>query len=145
MNKVYKNIDFFTLVESELQEEGSVRIRIKGVSMQPLLRNDKDEVLLTKNFKEIIKDSIYLFKYKGTHYLHRNIGYKNGHYLFKGDNTIIASEHCPKEDIIAVVEKVYKNDKEINFQSPYWKLRKILRRIYCKTKHLAIRAIKKVK
>lgn len=44
--KCIPNDVFFAWVESEIAEGHSVRFRLKGQSMFPLLRNERDEVVL---------------------------------------------------------------------------------------------------
>ena len=45
---------FFAWVESEIKSGRSVKFRVKGNSMMPLLRNGKDEVVVGPYDKEVI-------------------------------------------------------------------------------------------
>lgn len=85
--KCYENEDFFRLVELELEECGSVRFKVKGISMQPIIRNERDTVLLEKIKEDTpAKGQIYLFRYRGRHILHRYIADKEGCLVMRGDN-----------------------------------------------------------
>ena len=46
---------FFAWVESEIKSGRSVKFRVKGNSMMPLLRNGKDEVVVGPYDKEELK------------------------------------------------------------------------------------------
>ena len=109
MKVVFSNSEFFSLVAQELAEEGKVRFRVKGVSMQPLLRNDRDEVLLEKcNAYDLKKGDIILFRYLGGHILHRIYKIEAGKFYMKGDNTYGAKEFCWAEDILGKVTTFYR-------------------------------------
>ena len=62
---------FFAWVESEIAAGRSVRFQLKGISMFPLLRNQKDEVVLVPcRAEELRVRDVVLFRYKGKHLLH---------------------------------------------------------------------------
>lgn len=107
MKPVPNNI-FFAQVESEIGEGRSVRFKVKGTSMFPLLRNEKDEVLLSPIAEEPKKMDIVLFRYNGKHILHRIIDIKDGRFIIQGDGIYLTSEHCKEEDIVGVVTSIYK-------------------------------------
>ncbi len=123
--KRFENSVFFEFVEQELKEGRSVRFKVKGYSMQPLIMNLRDEVLLKPCVAaDVKKGDIVLFKSNGQHILHRfkcvlrnrdeeNALYKereNGNVLYKmqGDNVIGRYEVCSGSDILGVVSEVYK-------------------------------------
>ncbi len=121
--KTFSNDIFFTQVESEIEAGRSVRLKVKGNSMYPLLRNGIDEVTLSPLCKEPAKMDIILFKYKGKHILHRIINIKDGVYTIQGDGIYASYETCVKEDIIGVVTAIHKHSSAI--LDPYSKSIKI--------------------
>ena len=71
MKKVANDV-FFAWVEEGIAQGKTVRFRLKGNSMFPLLRNGKDEVTLEKCPNESLKPmDVVLFRYRGGHVLHR--------------------------------------------------------------------------
>ncbi len=106
--KALPNDLFFQWVEETLRESGSVRFRVKGVSMQPLLRNEKDEVSLeSRRNEELKRGDIILFKYQGRHILHRIIRVEASRFVLKGDNAVNC-EYCSFRDIVGVVSRIHR-------------------------------------
>ena len=126
--KTLSNDIFFAQVESEIEAGRSVRFKVKGNSMYPLLRNGIDEVTLSPLYKEPDKMDIILFKYNGKHILHRIINIKDGVYTIQGDGIYASYETCVREDIIGVVTAIHKQNsttldpysKSIKFSSLVW-------------------------
>ena len=113
--KTLSNDIFFAQVESEIAAGRSVRFKVKGHSMYPLLRNGKDEVTLSPLEKVPSVNDIVLFRYRGKHILHRIISIEGDTYTIQGDGIYISCEKCTREDIIGVVTKIHKkNGLEIN-------------------------------
>ena len=130
-SKQYDNADFFKLVETELEECGSVRFKIKGWSMQPLIRNSHDEVLLdnAKGRDPQIGD-ICLFRFRGRHILHRYIKDEGEIMVMQGDNIIASCERCMKDDVVGIVRIVYRDGKELSPQSTMWHVITYFHRMY---------------
>ena len=113
--KTLSNDIFFAQVESEIAAGRSVRFKVKGHSMYPLLRNGKDEVTLSPLEKVPSVYDIVLFRYRGKHILHRIISIEGDTYNIQGDGIYISCEKCTREDIIGVVTQIHKkNGLEIN-------------------------------
>lgn len=128
---------FFAWVESEIAEGRSVKFRLKGNSMFPLLRNGKDEVILEKCFPENLKPmDVILFRYRGAHVLHRIIKRKGNDLLIQGDGSIVAMEHCTVNDVVGKVTSICRSSgKTILIDSWKWKLYSHLwRRMGCSRK-----------
>ena len=128
---------FFAWVESEIAEGRSVKFRLKGNSMFPLLRNGKDEVILEKCFPENLKPmDVILFRYRGAHVLHRIIKRKGNDLLIQGDGSIVAMEHCTVNDVVGKVTSICRSSgKTIVIDSWKWKLYSHLwRRMGCSRK-----------
>ena len=108
MQTLSNNI-FFAQVESDIAAGRSVRFKIKGYSMYPLLRNNKDEVTLSPFDRDPEVMDIILFRYRGKHVLHRVIAIDGDRYIIKGDGICLSYEHCTRSDIIGVVTAIHKN------------------------------------
>jgi signal peptidase len=115
---------FFAWVESEIRSGRSVRFRVKGNSMRPLLRNGKEEVVVEPCGKQVLKPGhVILFRQSGRYVLHRIIQKRGSHYLMQGDGVCRFYEECEETDIIGVVRRVYRpSGKMIETDSVGWRL-----------------------
>ena len=117
---------FFAWVESEIKSGRSVKFRVKGNSMMPLLRNGKDEVVVGPYDKEELK---LLMSFCS--------GRQTGMYcigLFKKEAVVILMqgdgvlsffyEKCEDTDIIGVVVRrvCRPSGKKIETDSACWRL-----------------------
>ena len=134
-SRVIPNIDFFTLLEQELDEKGSVVFIVKGFSMQPILRNNRDQVLLTKVDGGLQEGDICLFKVHGKHILHRLIRREGDSLYMRGDNVIDHCDICTPEDVVGVVKTVYRDGKSVSPTSRKWHIITILHRLYMRVRH----------
>ena len=107
--KTLPNDIFFAYVESEIAAGKSVRFKVKGTSMFPLLRNEKDEVVLSPITSTPEKMDIVLFRFNGKHILHRIIEVKGDTYIIQGDGIYTFSEYCRMQDMVGVVTLLYKS------------------------------------
>ena len=114
---------FFSWVETEIAEGRSVRFRLKGVSMFPLIRNGKDEVVLRPcSAEELRPMDVVLFKYKGTHLLHRIIHRDGDRLLIQGDGSFVAQEQCTTDTVIGKVRAIVRpSGKVISVESWRWR------------------------
>lgn len=115
---------FFSWVESEIAEGRSVRFRLKGHSMYPLLRNGRDEVLLYPcSAGELKPMDLILFKYNGKHLLHRIIKIDGSRLYIQGDGSIKAKEQCTAADVVGKVKAVIRpSGKTISVDDWRWTL-----------------------
>ena len=126
---VIPNEVFFENLIDELSSCGSVLLTVKGWSMFPFFRNEKDAVLLRPFNPEagLAKGDVALFRYRGKYILHRCAGWglKDGAsvYIFRGDGNPRGSEYAPAEEVYAVVEKrIAPSGREWSCSSFSWKL-----------------------
>ena len=114
---------FFSWVETEIAEGRSVRFRLKGVSMFPLIRGGKDEVVLRPcSAEELRPMDVVLFKYKGTHLLHRIIHRDGDRLLIQGDGSFVAQEQCTTDTVIGKVRAIVRpSGKVISVESWRWR------------------------
>ena len=122
--KQIPNKMFFAWVESEIAEGHSVRFRLKGDSMLPLLRNGKDDVVLYPCKREELRPfDVVLFRYKGLHVLHRIIRIEGERLYLRGDGSIVAKEECAYSDVVGKVQQVIRpSGKTITLTSWKWKV-----------------------
>lgn len=122
--KQIPNEVFFAWAEDEIAHGRSVRFRLKGDSMFPLLRNDRDEVVLYPCAEEELKPmDVVLFRYRGRHLLHRIIRKDGNRLLIQGDGSYVAKEECQVCDVIGKVHAVVRpSGKMIAVDNWRWRL-----------------------
>ena len=115
---------FFAWVETEIAAGRSVQFRLKGVSMFPLIRNEKDEVMLRPcSAEELRPMDVVLFKYKGKHLLHRIIRREGNLLLIQGDGSYVAQEQCTTDAVVGKVQTIVRpSGKTISVESWQWRL-----------------------
>lgn len=142
--KEYDNLSFFKLVEAELEDCGSARIRVKGWSMQPMIMNMRDDVLIDKrNDRVPVIGDICLFRYNGNYILHRYKYSEGDIMVMQGDN-LFTFERCRLNDVVGIVRVVYHNGKETSPKSVKWRVITRLHRSYKSLRNLAVRIIRKI-
>lgn len=102
-----KNEIFFAAVEEQLRAGESVRIILVGTSMSPTLIEGDVLTLEPVSSTPAIGD-IVLFRYRGTHLLHRVVAMDGDAYTMRGDNCIY-NENCRLDDIVGRVVEVEKH------------------------------------
>ena len=128
--KQIPNEVFFAWVESEIAEGNSVRFRMKGQSMFPLLRNGLDEVVLYPCREDELQPmDVVLFRYQGRHILHRILRREGGWLYLQGDGSYVAKEKCTITDVVGKVQKIIRpSGKVIGVDDWRWRL---FSRLWC--------------
>ncbi|MGN1103484.1 MAG: S24/S26 family peptidase [Candidatus Coproplasma sp.] len=134
----------------DIEQNGYHITKVTGVSMLPLLRQGKDTVMIVKGLPK--KGDVAL--YEGVDgrvcILHRVLKIKGEIYVMRGDNCV-AKEFVPKDKILGVLERIWRNGKEIEVgrsfgykcYSLFWKLTAFIRIPYKKVKGKIARIIKR--
>ena len=136
MKKVSNEV-FFAWVEEEIAQGKPVCFRLKGNSMFPLLKNGKDSVILEKCSADELKPmDVVLFRYRGSHVLHRIIQRTGDDLLIQGDGSIVAMEQCTVKDVVGRVTGVCRSSGKVlsvnnwkwTLPSRLWRCSNILRK-----------------
>jgi len=122
--KQIPNEVFFAWVEQEIAEGRSVRFRLKGQSMFPLLRNERDEVVLYPCREEELQPmDVVLFRYQGKHVLHRILRREGSCLYLRGDGSYVAKEMCATADVVGKVQEVIRpSGKMIPVDAWQWRM-----------------------
>lgn len=126
---VISNDIFFAEVLRILREGKNVTIPVKGVSMLPFIRGDRDSVELEPlaDARPLAVGDIVLFRVAGRYILHRIIQLDGNQSVMQGDGAI-CREHCPTSDIFGRVVTILKKGRiPIN---PYTRLNLLKARIW---------------
>lgn len=128
------NNDFFSEAERMLAEGKTVRIPAKGRSMEPFVRDGRDEIVLSACI-EPKKGRIVLARTEEGIVLHRVINIDGNAVTLMGDGNLYKTESCSMEDVIAGVTRIVRNDKSIDpecfmeiFKARIWMIARPVRR-----------------
>ena len=115
---------FFAEVERMIGQGQRVTIPVKGFSMRPMMRSDKDKVMLTAHTDADIKiGAVMLFRHKDHHIMHRIAGIEGNKITFAGDGNYRIYERASREDIVAVVTSIIRpSGRIISLDSRRWRL-----------------------
>ncbi len=139
--RVISNEDYFAEVQRILREGKEVRIRIKGNSMLPFIKDGDTVLLRAYQGQSLALGSNILAKDKDKFVFHRFVGKKNNLYILAGDGNLVLREYVEATDIIAIAYTHYPQDKDktVAINRPFPRLRglgwyhiRLLRRIAAK-------------
>lgn len=120
---VFSVTDLMEVALGELSRKRVCILRIRGNSMFPFLRDNRDLVTLRAFDPADLKPgAIILFKYKTKYLLHRIIQVKSANYYLRGDNNwSFHFETCTEDDLVGVVVSVERNGRQIACDSWIWR------------------------
>ena len=115
----------YPLIESVVSGGGSVKIKVTGYSMYPLISSHRDSVVLTKAEK-IKKGDVPLYRREnGEYILHRLVGEKDGAYKARGDYEQKIEYPVYPNQVVAVATGFYRKGRYISCDSVLYKLYKV--------------------
>ena len=100
-----------TSLEALLERDGRLVYKTKGISMLPMLHQDRDLVILRVPSARLQKYDVALYKRGENYVLHRVIGVESDHYRIRGDNTY-SVERVPFDAIIGVLTGFQRKGKQ---------------------------------
>ncbi len=105
--------DIESALLSCFEANGTLIVYPRGSSMLPALKEGRDSVELSPAFKLSINHIYFYKRPNGRYVLHRLLKIQNEIFIFSGDNQLVV-EKVKKEQILACVSMVYKNQKPKN-------------------------------
>ncbi len=126
--KVIANDIFFASVEELVAEGQSVEMTVKGFSMRPFLRNERDVVVLSPTSAEQLRcGMVVLFRHRGSHVLHRLVKIEGPRLTMEGDGNYRQAEVAPRESVVAYVSAVrLSGGRSFGYDSVAWRYRTLL-------------------
>ncbi len=109
-------------IEEMLLKEGVYIATTVGFSMYPLLRNRKDNAVIVPKPSKLSKYDVPLYKRGETYILHRIIDIKDNKYIIRGDNCEFIETDIKDENIIGILDGVFRGNVYISVQNPIYKL-----------------------
>ncbi len=112
--KYVKIQELLPIIKEKLENNGEVTFTPFGHSMLPLFRDGKDSVILSKLNRKLKKNDLPLYQRNdGQIVLHRVIKIcKNGDFVARGDNQIIKEKNIKQQQVIAIVKRFKRKQKE---------------------------------
>ena len=117
---------FCAEVEAMLSEGREVQIRMKGHSMRPLLRSERDQVVLTPctDPARLRPGDVVLFRCCGRHILHRIVRRDGDRLTLAGDGNYRITEQCTTRDVAGIAVRIIRaSGRVVGCDSPGWQLR----------------------
>lgn len=109
--------------EAELLEHGKIIYTNVGVSMMPLLRQNRDVMIIERPTGRLKKYDVPLFKRdNGRYVLHRILKVRENDYVICGDNCTNKEYGITDEHIIGVLTGVIRDGKILNMNDFSYKL-----------------------
>jgi hypothetical protein len=109
---IIDNDVLFTRVEDLLLQGKKVTIPVKGYSMLPFIRGERDLVELEHvELSGLRAMDIVLFHYGGRYVLHRVTAVSDGRVDIQGDGVVSGCEHCPPGRVIGRATAILRRGK----------------------------------
>lgn len=115
-----------TRFEDLLERDGRLVYKTKGTSMEPMLRQNRDLVIIEVPLSRLKKYDVALYRRGEQYVLHRVIGVKSDHYRIRGDNTY-SIERVPFDAVIGVLKSFNRkgsthtvNERGYRFYARFW-------------------------
>lgn len=115
----------------QLIDEGHpVSLRVKGNSMLPFIYGGRDNVRFMKSEQYHVRDIVLAEVGNGVYVVHRILSIAGDRVTLMGDGNIYGKEQCRLCDIAGRVERIIRDDREINpYSSRYRQMDKWWRRL----------------
>ena len=97
--------------EDLLARDGRLVYKTRGVSMEPMLRQNRDIVVINVPSSRLRKYDVALYRRGGRYVLHRVIQTDENEYLIRGDNTYTL-ETVPNSAVIGVLTAFRRKGKQ---------------------------------
>lgn len=112
-----------TTFEKELERKGTITYTCRGVSMLPLLRQQRDLFTITKRQGRCRKYDVALYKRAdGAYVLHRIIKVLPDGYVILGDNCLNKEYGITDQDILGVMTSFVRDGREYSVQGRGYRL-----------------------
>lgn len=136
--------------EEILARDGKLIYRTKGHSMRPMLRQNRDLVIIEPQEGRLRRFDTALYKRGGKYILHRVIKVYPEDYVFRGDNNYFTEPGIRDSEIIGILTAFVRKGKQhsadekgYRFLVRLWALIYPIRALYVKFKRFVKKLLKK--
>jgi signal peptidase I len=122
--KPVKAEQIFPIIGEIIENNVTVKISVKGMSMYPFLRDTIDRVeLMQINFSDIKRGDIVLIRIDNTQYImHRVIKKEKDCFYLLGDSQQGIEGPFKPEQLFALITAVWRREKRIECSNKKWKI-----------------------
>lgn len=134
--------ELMPVVSKELENGKEVMLTVKGVSMMPFLRHNKDSIILTAlNGRDIrVGDLVMFQRTDGSYAMHRICRkHPDGSFDIVGDAQVQCDTGITYDQLCAYVPRAIKNGKEISCEKGFWRFA-MVRYMHFRLRHPAVAA-----
>ena len=108
---IMENEEKYT-IEQVLAEKGLYMGPTVGVSMQPMLKERRDTIVVRPKTERLKRLDVALYRRGDAYVLHRVLESIEGGYIIRGDNCY-ADENVPEQAVIGVLTEFFQKGKHI--------------------------------
>jgi len=114
----------FTMVKEILAKGNSVRLAVTGTSMYPFLREHVDSVELAEFSILSIRTGyiVLILRDNGEYVMHRIVKRSEESFYMAGDAQNWIEGPVRYDQIVAVVKKVWRNEKQVECSNALWRI-----------------------
>lgn len=103
-------------IRNVIEEKGFVATTTSGMSMYPMLRHQRDCIVVKKADRPLEKFDVALYMSGDRYVLHRVISVKSDVYVIRGDNCT-EKEYIKKEFVLGILDSFTRNGKTYDCKS----------------------------
>ncbi|HAN21646.1 MAG TPA: hypothetical protein DCP51_08255 [Clostridiales bacterium] len=113
LNKKINLTELYPIIENQLKNGGNASFTVHGTSMQPMLTDRKDTVIIVKSAFPLKKyDIIFYRRENGQFVLHRIIKVKKDGYVCRGDHQTVKEYPVTENMVIGVLSEFTHKGKQ---------------------------------
>lgn len=113
--------EYVSILRQLVEEGHQVGMTIVGTSMEPFLKNQRDEIFFHKPQREVRNgDMVFYQRCDGKYVMHRVCQKKRDGYFMAGDHQKTLEGPITENQIFAVITQVRRNGKLLNENSFVW-------------------------
>ena len=101
-------------LEESLKQNGVYITLTKGDSMNPMLVEGRDKVVIVPPEFPLKKYDVPVYRKMGHYTMHRIVRLTKNGYIICGDNRAVLEKNVREEDIVGILDGFYQGDKYID-------------------------------
>ncbi len=109
------NFDVPDRIERAIAEKGVYAGKTVGISMEPMLRQDRDTIIIKKAELPLKKYDIPVYHRGDMYVMHRVLRVTKRGYIICGDNLVQLERDITDGDIVGVLAAFYHNGKYVEY------------------------------
>ena len=107
--------------ERILERDGKLVYKTRGVSMQPMLHENRDLVIIEKPNGRLQPGDVALYRRGKDYVLHRVLEVREHDYVIRGDNTYSLETGITDADVVGVLTAFVRKGRQISVNDPAYR------------------------